>query len=540
MSYTNNNIPNNVLFNHGILPQTRTDLSSFDLSESLTTTIRTDNLYPVYWNELNPGDHLEVDIHALCRFMPMVAPIMSNIKLKFFAFFVPNRLLWKNWKQFLGAREYQTDADKVFTVPQVHVNTKKVSGTLFDYMGVPYTKEDTTVPVSALPFRAYNRIWNEWFRANLLQAPVVEQSGDEGDDFSNYSLLKKGKPLDRFTACLPTPQAVEPVTIGLSGDAKVMQPRNKAFNIAAEPSREGVGFMQGNVMYGNGGGDYRFQDQLMFKEKHYLPPSNADVDTNLYADLSAVTGITIEDLRRASALQVLLERDIRAGECYIDLLNAHWGVDVPDFLVGRSQYLGSTSAYINVEPIAQTSATGDVTAQGNLSATAYGSENDKLCEISTVEHGIFMILACVEGEQAYQQGLDRKFSRESRYDYPFPEFFNLGDEAVFTKELYLTGDTLTNNTVFGYAERYSDLRTGSNKVSGLMRSGVTGSLDMWHLYQNFGNAPKLNGEFIECNTPLTRALADTSQDSMLLNVFFDIKATRNLPVTTNPSLNLRF
>ncbi|MFV0363694.1 MAG: major capsid protein, partial [Suipraeoptans sp.] len=265
-------------------------------------------------------------------------------------------------------------------------------------------------------------------------------------------------------------------------------------------------------------------------------PARKGNPTELYADMSAVTGITIEQLRYASALQVLLENDNRAGELYIDLMKEHFGTTVPDFLVGRSQFLGSTTTYVQAEPIAQTSESAG-TPQGNLSAVGYVAENEKLCEISAMEHGILMIMGCVSGEVTYQQGLDRKFSKLGRFDYMFPEFWNLGEQTVLNKEIYLAPDNVGgNNDIFGYQDRYKELRTGTSKITGQMRSGVTNSLDAWHLAQKFNNTPKLNGEFIECNTPISRILAAPSEDHLLLNVYWDIKATRSLPVTANPSL----
>lgn len=527
MSYKRNKTPNNVILDSNILPQSKAKLSTFNLSEGLTTTIQFDKLYPLYWQELNPNDHFEVTVKSLGRLMPMITAPMSNIKMKYFAFWVPNRLLWEHWNNFMGERTYQSSSTN-YTVPQINMKHQaNVVGGIADYLGVPPTQLDATYSVSALPFRAYNKIWNEWFRANQLQAEVKEISADSGDTLDDYLLLKKGKSLDYFTSCLPSPQAGDAVTIGIAGNADVFTTQSATY-LNIQDGYEN----SGNVSYGvlDRGGDRNIG--MTVSEKVNV----ANQNTQLYADLSDVTGISIEQLRYATALQVLLEKDNRAGELYIDLMKEHFGTTVPDFLVGRSQFLGSTTTYVQAEPIAQTSETAG-TPQGNLSAVGYVAENEKLCEVSAVEHGILMIMGCVSGEVIYQQGLDRKFSKLGRYDYMFPEFWNLGEQTVLNKEIYLAPDTVGGNDgIFGYQDRYKELRTGISKITGYMRSGVHGSLDAWHLAQKFNNTPQLNAEFIECNTPIDRVLAAPSEGHLLLNVYWDIKATRSLPVSANPSL----
>lgn len=538
MSYKRNPIPNNVVLNSNILPQTKgKNLSTFNLSESLTTTMKFDYLYPLYWQELNPNDHLEITVKSLGRLMPMVAPPMSNIKMKYFAFWVPNRLLWEHWVNFMGERTYQSSTTE-YTVPQINMKDKMNSvGQLPDYLGVPPTEDRTTFSVSALPFRAYNKIWNEWFRANQLQPEVKEISADSGDVLSDYVLLKKGKPLDYFTSCLPSPQAGDPVTINLAGEAAVRTDADVTkLNIGYNPDDPYLVYT-GEGLMGVTSPDKSYVDMYtQFLTTPNPPLAQKGRDTNLYADMSQVTGISVEQLRNATALQILLEKDNRAGGLYVDLMKEHFGTTVPDFLVGRSQFLGSTTTYVSTEPIAQMSESA-ATPQGNLSAVGYAAENEKLCEISAVEHGILMIMGCVTGDVTYQQGLDRKFSKLSRYDYMFPEFWNLGEQTVLNKEIYLAPDDIGGNDgIFGYQERYKELRTGINKITGFMRSGVTDSLDVWHLAQKFNNTPKLNSEFIQCNTPISRILAAPSEDHLLLNVYWDIKATRSLPVSANPSL----
>lgn len=510
-------IPSRVINDSNILPQVEANLSTFDLSESLTTTIKPDFLYPVYWQELQPNDHFEISVASLARIMPMVAPTMSNIRMKFFAFWVPNRVLWNHWLNFMGEKTFQGDKTE-YTVPQIKMNdATNVTGGIADYLGIPPTGATINYSVTALPFRAYNKIWNEWFRANMIQEEVKEYSGDTDakEKLSEYKLLKKGKPLDYFTSCLPQPLQVDiqlldsaPVSIdGTAGEVTVVSPSGSNTQLTANGNNVSIG-------------------------------GQSSIGHKLYADMSKVTGLSIESLRKASSLQVLLEKDQRSGQRYIDLLYEHFGVSVPDFLVGRSEFIGSCTTNINVEPIVQNSESAS-TPQGNLSSVGFSLDNSKLCEFSAREHGHLMILCSVESEVLYQQGLDRKFSKLGRFDYYFPEFSNLGEQPVLEKEIMLTSETANSLKVFGYTPRYRELREGYNKVSGLMRSNVTSgkqSLDVWHLAQKFDNVPKLNAEFIESKTPLERVLAVQEDDSLVLNCYFDVKATRSVPVQANPSI----
>lgn len=520
-------LPSNVILDSNILPQAKGMKSTFDLSEGLKTAIDFDKLYPVYWQELDPGDHFEMRVNSVCRMMPTVAPVMDNIKLKYFAFWVPNRLIWKHFLEFMGQKTWQ-DSKTEYLIPQINMKVaeNKVEG-LADYLGCPPTGTTCDYKVSALPFRAYNKIWNDWFIAPEIQEPLKEFVGDNlstdpedsKDTLKNYNILKKGKPLDYFTSCLPYPQAGESVQIPLVGDAFV-----HADSVRGE--HVGIYDKSGSLvdLPTNKGDDVLF---------------SGDKSSNLkalYADMSNVTGVTIEALRKASALQVLLERDARSGQRYPELVKMHWNVTVPDFLLGRSQFLGSCTSDVVVNPVVQNSSTDSTSPQGNLTGIGLGQQSNELCEVSAVEHGIFMVMACVTGDVTYQKGVDRKFSKKSRYDYMFPEFWNLGDQAVYNKEIFLSADEKTNEGIFGYQERYREKREGISKISGKLRSGVDGSLDVWHLSENFADLPKLNTEFLQANTPINRVLAVDNEPDLVLDIWFDIKATRPLPVTSNSSL----
>lgn len=528
-------MPDKVILDSNILPQAKGMKSTFNLSEGLKTCFDFDNIYPVYWEELSPGDHFEVSVASVCRLMPMISPVMDNVKLKFMAFWIPNRLLWKHFLNFMGEKQWQDD--KVdYLVPQLNMKVvENTVGGLGDYLGCPPTGTTCDYSVSVLPFRAYNKIFNDWFRASELQEPLKEYTGDnlatdpseDKDILATYKILKKGKPLDYFTSCLPYPQAGEEVMIPLTGNAPVLTTNN-------QPTRLNYKLSNGN-----------FENSILISDaaNRQVVTSNTDkrtaiegINTNLYADMSQVTGVSIEALRKASALQVLLERDARAGERYPELVKMHYNVTCPDFLLGRSQYLGSANVDIIVNPVVQNSSTNEVSPQGNLTGIGVGQGNKELCEISAVEHGIFMIVACASADVTYQQGVARKFNKLSRYDYMNPAFWNLGDQAVYNKEIFLSPDKATNEAVFGYQERYRELREGINKITGKMRSGVEGSLDVWHLAEKFEALPKLNGEFIQCATPIDRVLSAPDEPDIITDIWFDIKATRPLPVSSNPSL----
>lgn len=525
-------MPNRVILDSNILPQAKGMKSTFDLSEGLKTCIDFDNLYPVYWEELSPGDHFEVDVASVCRLMPTVAPVMDNVKLKFFAFWVPNRLLWKHFLNFMGEKTWQDDHND-YLVPQLNMKVaENTVGGLADYLGCPPTGTSCDYTVSALPFRAYNKIWNDWFRASEIQEPLTEFSGDNlvsdktetKDTLATYKILKKGKPLDYFTSCLPYPQSGEAVTIPLVGNAPVLT-NGKVTKV--------------NTDYQANGSSVRFGEFRGSDPVHVQQLSDSGVNggnTNLYADMSNVTGITIEALRKASALQVLLERDARAGERYPELVKMHYDVTCPDFLLGRSQFLGSCTSDIVINPVVQNSATNEVSPQGNLTGIGVGQQNNELCEVSAVEHGIFMIMCCASADVTYQQGVARKFNKSSRWDYMNPAFWNLGDQAVYNKEIFLSADKVTNDAVFGYQERYRELREGVNKITGKMRSGVADSLDVWHLAEKFETLPKLNSKFLESTTPVERVLSAPNEPDIIMDIWFDIKATRPLPVTADPSL----
>ena len=507
-------IPSNLLKNNNFLPQVKIGRSKFNLSEGHKTAFNGDLLIPIHWDELNPGDTFDVKIKGLLRLATPVVPVMDNIKVKYFSFFVPNRLLWEHWQNFMGERPTPSDTTD-YQVPQISTETGIEFSTIGDYLGIP--PKIANLKASALPFRAYNLIWNEWFRDENLQEPVPVVLTDAEEKMSSYKLLKKNKTSDYFTSCLPWAQKGDPVMVPLVGSAPVMVDSESGPSTFVATSAR---------LYD--GRDYQGFARTS-NEK------NGSAEATLYADMSKVASSSINDLRKAFQVQKLLERDARGGTRYVEVIQSHWGVTCPDYRLQRPEYLGGGSDYVNVTPIAQTSATDSTSPQGNLSAVGVAGTDGNGYVYSATEHGIVMTLACVSADINYQQGLHRKWSKLNRFDYMFPSFWHLGEQAVLNKEIYATG-TSTDNEVFGYQQRYRELREGVSKISSLFRSTAPQPLDFWHLAEKFENLPKLNSDFIVSNTPFDRVVAVQDEPIIIADFYFKIKAERPLPTYVEPGL----
>lgn len=529
-------LPSNVVLNQNILPQVYLNRSRFNISEGLKTTINVGDLVPVYWEEMNPGDQFNFNVNGLFRLTTPIVPIMDNLRVKLYSFFVPNRLLWSHWENFMGEQE-KDGTTKDYIVPLINVGQAKEMS-LSDYLGVPLNVGNavTSLQVSALPYRAYLKIWNEWFRSEFLQKEHIFSDGDEtvsitdktDTNYKDYllfnSLLKKGKNFDYFTSALPFPQVGEPITIPLTGNAGVF-----AANTANDFDVKASG-LKTVVAYGN--------NAAMLVRNDDKKVNATGLDTTIFADMSEVSGATIEDLRNAFMIQRILEKDAQGGVRYIEQIRSHWHVVNPDYRLQRSHFLGSKSIPVTINPIAQTSATSqDSTPQANLSAVGVGGMRQHLFNYGATEHGILMVLACLDGDVSYQQGLPKKFSKKMRFDYMFPELANLGEQPILNKEIFAQG-TAEDDKVFGYTERYRELKQGFSKITGKFRSTATQNLDIWHLAEKFNNLPTLSDEFIKVSLPLDRVLAVPDEPDLLCDFWFDISALRCLPVRANPG-NMR-
>lgn len=532
-----------------MIPKADIPRSSFAIETAHKTSIDSGYLVPIYVDEVLPGDTFNLKMTLFGRLATPIFPFMDNLYLDSFFFFVPNRLVWTNWVKFMGEQENPDDSIS-YLVPQV-VSPEGGFAPLsvFDYMGLPTAgqiEEPYDVSANAMPLRAYNLIWNEWFRDENLQDSLTVPLGDGPDTASTYSLLKRGKRKDYFTGALPWPQKGESVSLPLGTSAPVLG-NGKAIGFTD-------GTNTGGLVSGSGGNLVGVQAAYGLNVGT-ANPGGAGLGTDLtvglttnsansgmIADLSAATSATINQLRQSFQIQKLLERDARGGTRYTELVRAHFGVISPDARLQRPEYLGGGSQRLVVNPIAQTSATdsgGTETPQGNLAAMGTVLAHQHGFTQSFTEHGIIIGLISVRADLTYQQGMRKMWARQTRYDYYFPAFAALGEQAITRSEIYHTGHPNADNIVFGYQERWAEYRYFPAMITGLMRSTTTGTIDAWHLAQRFTTPPVLGDTFIEENPPLDRVLAVGSEangQQLIVDAFFKTRATRPMPMYSVPGL----
>lgn len=518
-----------------MIPKADIPRSSFDAQKTYKTTFDAGYLIPVYVDEVLPGDTFNLKMTAFSRLATPLFPIMDNMVMESFFFFVPNRLVWSNWVKFMGQQDNPSDSIS-YTVPQT---TSPVGGyaacTLGDYLGLPTIGQvaaGKTITHMSLYQRAYNLIWNEWFRDENLQTSVPQLMGDGPDDNTNFSLLRRGKRKDYFTGALPWPQKGTAVTLPLGTTAPVI-------SNGLNPTYSGLG-----------SGPYSNQPLTIDGPSNhlYLGGTNYASGTlkvgnqsGLVADLSQATAATINQIRQSFQIQRLLERDARGGTRYTEIVRSHFGVVSPDSRLQRPEYIGGGSTPININPIAQTSgsgASGTSTPLGNLAAMGTSLAHGHGFTYSAVEHGMIIGLVSVRADLTYQQGLARMWSRKTRYDYYFPVFAHLGEQPIYNKEIYATGDT-SDDSVFGYQERWAEYRYKPSQITGLFRSTTTGTLDAWHLAQKFTSLPTLNDSFIRDTPPVDRIVAvgaAANGKQFLFDAFFNVRMARPMPMYSVPGL----
>jgi hypothetical protein len=509
-------------------PQALIPRSTFDRSFGYKTTFNVGYLIPFMWDEVLPGDTYTCKLTAFARFATLLFPLMDNMYLDTHFFFVPNRLLWTNWQKFNGEQTNPGDSTS-YTVPKMTSTavTGYAEGSIFDYLGLP-TKVAGYDHIS-LPLRAYNQIYNQFYRDENLQNSVAVNTGDSSDSAGDYSLLRRGKRHDYFTSCLPWTQKGTAVSIPLGTSAPVI----------SDPNNPGMQFYP----FGSAG-DNR---NMIFGATNHYDYSGAAVGgtpvaiyhQGLVADLSTATAATINSLRQAFQIQRMYERDARGGTRYTEILRSHFGVISPDARLQRPEYLGGSSTYVNVSAVAQTApSSGGSTPLANLAAFGTVTVLNHGFTKSFVEHGILMGIMSVRADLTYQAGLNRMWSRSTRFDYYWPALAHLGEQAVLNKEIYTQGTAggSADAGTFGYQERYAEYRYYPSQITGLFRTNATGSLDSWHLSQDFGSLPTLGSTFIVENPPTTRVKATSSDPDFIFDGFVKLICARPMPVYSVPGL----
>lgn len=530
-----------------MVPKAEIPRSSFDTQYAHKTTFDGGYLVPIYCDEVLPGDMHNVKATMFARLATPLFPVMDNLHLDTFFFFVPNRLVWSNWVKFMGEQANPSDSIS-YVVPQITSPAGGYAvGSIFDHFGLPTAGQITgsnTVTHNALPLRAYNLIYNEWFRDENLQNSVVVNTGDSGDDVTDYTMVRRGKRKDYFTGALPWPQKGESVSLPLGtsapvyGNGKTLGLTNGTTNYGLYVNNPSQYHVAGTASFGQNVG-FATQGTLAAGTQSLGVATSGE--SGLYADLSDATAATINQLRQSFQIQKLLERDARGGTRYTELLRAHFGVTPQDYRLQRPEYIGGGSTYVNVNPIAQTSATsisGGATPLGNLAAMGTALASGHGFTYHAQEHGYIIGLVNVRADLTYQQGLPKMWSRETRYDFYFPVFAHLGEQAVLNKEIYVTG-TSTDDDVFGYQERWAEYRYKPSQITGLFKSTSAGTIDPWHYAQKFTSLPTLNSTFIQETPPIDRTTAVGSAangQQFLMDAFFDCKMARPMPMYSVPGL----
>lgn len=517
-------------------PDVKVGRSQFDRSHGVKMTFDASYLYPILVDEVLPGDTFTLNTRGFARiWSPLDAPIMDNIEIETCYFFVPTRLVWDNWQYFQGEHDAAGAQDQESTIPKytssltVSHDTGSYNMTrLAAYMGLPHGLNFNSVDVNILPFRAYTLIYNEWFRDQNTTDSIDIETGNSGDSSADHQLRKRAKKHDYFTSCLPYLQKGTEQTAALTGKIAVA---------TDALDNEDVG------VYQSGDAGWRTMD---IGTGTALEMQGSAASEYLYADFElpgspggTIGGISINSLREAVAIQRLLERDARGGTRYVEMIKAQFGVTSPDYRLQRPEYLGGGKSYINVSPVANTSEDSS-NKQGHLTGVGAGRITGGFAK-SFTEHGYVIGIISARADLTYFQGLDRFWSRQTRYDFYMPALAHLGEQGVLNKELYVSNSAGTDDAVFGYQERWAEYRDKQSRIVGTLNPDVSGSLSFWHLAEDFGSVPSLNQTFIEDQSPVNRVTTTDTEDDFIADIWFDYKCARPIPIYSIPSLtSMRF
>lgn len=527
--------------------------SKFNRSTQLKTTWNTGDLIPIYIDEVLPGDTFQMDMASAVRMSTPIHPVMDNMNMDTYFFFVPNRLLWEHWEEFNGANKtgYWTQSTE-YQIPMIKAPTGGwEKGSLADYMGLPTKIEN--LEVSHLPFRAYSLIWNEWFRDQNNSEPCninMDETLLTGANTGKYQInaqlgaepLKVAKYHDYFTSALPSPQKGPDVLLPLGKNAPVGTGLPHEFGSGNISYKDLTGTLTADQAWpltmvkasstnGNSFLGYANPNATSTGNKAVAPD-------NLWADLENATSATINQLRQAFAIQKLYEKDARGGTRYTEMIRSHFGVTSPDGRMQRPEYLGGSRTPINIDQVLQTSSTDTISPQGNTAGWSLTNTNDSLFTKSFTEHGWIVGLMCVRTEHTYQQGIERMWSRKNRFDFYYPSLANIGEQAIKNKEIYAQG-TVQDDEVFGYQEAWAEYRHKPSKVTGAFRSNYAQSLDVWHYADEYSKLPTLTHDWIsetKANVDRTLAVQSSLEDQFIGDFYFKSEVTRPMPLYSVPGL----